>query len=94
MARAIWKGPFVDPSLLDKVKKMSASGKKSIIKTRSRRSSIIPKFIGFTFNVYNGKKYVPVQVSDNMIGHKLGEFAPTRNHPGYSSTDKKAKGKK
>ena len=90
MSRSVWKGPFVDPALLKKVKKSEESGSKSrIINTRSRRSTIVPKFIGLTFGVYNGKKYVPVLITEKMTGRKLGEFSPTRSHPGYSSADKK-----
>ncbi|MEI7590450.1 MAG: 30S ribosomal protein S19 [Deltaproteobacteria bacterium] len=94
MARSVKKGPFVDQHLLDKVKKADDAGSKSVIKTWSRRSTVIPDFIGMTFAVHNGKKFIPIFVTENMIGHKLGEFAPTRtffNHAG----DKKTKvGKK
>lgn len=85
MARSIKKGPFVDDYLVKKVEKMREAGEKSVVKTWSRRSMILPDFVGFTFSVYNGNKFVPVYVSENMVGHKLGEFAPTRNfrgHPG------------
>jgi len=94
VARSVKKGPFVDQHLLDKVKKADDAGSKSVIKTWSRRSTVIPDFIGMTFAVHNGKKFIPIFVTENMIGHKLGEFAPTRtffNHAG----DKKTKvGKK
>lgn len=93
MARSVWKGPFVDYHLLEKVNKCKESGKMYVINTHSRRSSIVPKFIGLTFGVHNGKKFVPVLISENMVGMKLGEFSPTRYHPGYSSAgaDKKVK---
>lgn len=86
MARSVWKGPFVDKSLLKKVEAVRASGRKDIIKTWSRRSTILPQFIGFTFGVHNGKKFVPVLVNDQMIGHKLGEFAPTRSFSGHGKS--------
>ena len=86
MARSVWKGPFVELSLLKKVE----SGSKRPIKTWSRRSTILPQFVGHTFNVYNGKKFVPVSVSEEMVGMKLGEFAPTRTFPGHAA-DKKSK---
>ncbi|MBI1308236.1 MAG: 30S ribosomal protein S19 [Proteobacteria bacterium] len=84
MARSVKKGPFVDGSLAKKVAKVQGSGKKEVIKTWSRRSTIMPDFIGITFAVHNGNKFIPVLITDNMIGHKLGEFAPTRTfiaHP-------------
>lgn len=90
MARSVWKGPYVDASLLQKVKDIRASGKYVVIKTWSRSSTVIPIFVGLTFAVYNGKKFVPVSVTDDMVGKKLGEFSPTRTHHGYSG-DKKAK---
>jgi small subunit ribosomal protein S19 len=86
MARSVWKGPFVELSLLKKVE----SGSRGPIKTWSRRSTILPQFVGHTFNVYNGKKFVPVSVSEEMVGMKLGEFAPTRTFPGHAA-DKKSK---
>lgn len=86
MARSVWKGPFVELSLLKKVE----SGVRGPIKTWSRRSTILPQFVGQTFSVYNGKKFVPVSVSEEMVGMKLGEFAPTRNFPGHAA-DKKSK---
>ena len=79
MARSIKKGPFVDQYLIDKVEKMNKSGKKAAIQTWSRRSMIIPDFVGHTFNVHNGKSFIPVFVTENMVGHKLGEFALTRS---------------
>ena len=90
MARSVWKGPFVHPSLLKKVDVARASGKNMVIQTWARSSTILPHFVGLTFGVHNGKKFVPVLVTDVMIGHKLGEFAPTRNYTGHGA-DKKAK---
>ena len=91
MARSIKKGPFVDESLLRKVMKLQEEGGKSnkVIKTWSRRSTIVPEFIGITFAVHNGKKFIPVYVTDNMIGHKLGEFSMTRTYHGHGSDKKK-----
>lgn len=90
MARSVWKGPFVDGYLLKKAEAAHASGRKEIIKIWSRRSTIIPPFVGLTFGVYNGHKYIPVFVTEEMIGHKFGEFAPTRTYYGHGA-DKKAK---
>lgn len=90
MARSTWKGPFVDLYLLKKAETATAAGAKAPIKTWSRRSTIFPQFIGLTFNVYNGKKFIPVYVTEEMVGHKLGEFSPTRSFPGHAA-DKKAK---
>lgn len=92
MARSVWKGPFVDMSLLKKAEETRESGKNTVIKTWSRRSTILPQFIGLTFGVYNGQKFVPVLVSEDMVGHKLGEFSPTRTYYGHEA-DKKAKRK-
>jgi len=89
MARSVWKGPFVDRHLLKKVDAVRTSGRKEIIKTWSRRSTILPQFVGLTFGVHNGNKFIPVLVTDQMIGHKLGEFAPTRIFKGHSAADKK-----
>ena len=83
MARSIKKGPFVDIKLMSKVDVMNTAGKKSVIKTWSRRSMIIPDFVGHTFAVHNGKKFIPVYVTENMVGHKFGEFAPTRTYKGH-----------
>jgi len=91
MARSVWKGPFVDGFLLKKAEAARNSTRNEIIKTWSRRSTILPQFVGLTFAVYNGRKFIPVQVSENMVGHKLGEFAPTRTFTGHSAGDKKAK---
>ena len=92
MARSVWKGPFVDSYLLKKADTAHNSGRKDVIKTWSRRSTIMPQFVGLTFGVHNGQKHVPVLVSEDMVGMKLGEFAPTRNFPGHAA-DKKAKRK-
>ena len=91
MARSVWKGPFVELSLLKKAEAaQEASGRAAPIKTWSRRSTILPQFVGLTFNVYNGRKFVPVSVNEDMVGHKLGEFAPTRTFHGHAA-DKKGK---
>lgn len=90
MARSVWKGPFVDGYLLKKAEVSRESGRKEVIKTWSRRSTILPQFVGLTFGVHNGQKFIPVLVTENMIGHKLGEFSPTRTYYGHAS-DKKAK---
>ena len=90
MARSVWKGPFVDGYVLKKVEKVLESGRNEVIKIWSRRSTILPQFVGLTFAVHNGKKFVPVLVTDQMIGHKFGEFAPTRTYYGHGA-DKKAK---
>lgn len=85
MARSIKKGPYVDHNLLKKMEVLNTAGKKTVVKTWSRRSTIIPDFVGHTFAVHNGNKHIPVYVTENMVGHKLGEFAPTRNFRGHSS---------
>lgn len=90
MARSVKKGPFVDQHLLKKMEEAQKAGSKKVIKTWSRRSTIIPDFIGFTFAVHNGRKFIPVYVSENMVGHKLGEFAHTRTFIQHSG-DRKAK---
>jgi small subunit ribosomal protein S19 len=92
MTRSVWKGPFVDGYLLKKADGAQASGRKDVIKTWSRRSTIMPQFVGLTFGVYNGQKHVPVLVSEDMVGHKFGEFSPTRTFYGHAA-DKKAKRK-
>ncbi|EEZ2613263.1 30S ribosomal protein S19, partial [Escherichia coli] len=89
MARSIKKGPFVDDHLMKKVEAQDGSEKKQVIKTWSRRSTIFPNFIGHTFAVYDGRKHVPVYVTEDMVGHKLGEFAPTRTFKGHAADDKK-----
>ena len=94
MSRSLKKGPFVDDHLLKKVDVQNQAGDRKVIKTWSRRSTVIPEMIGHTLAVYNGKKFVPVYVTENMVGHKLGEFAPTRlfrGHSGKLVADKKAK---
>jgi small subunit ribosomal protein S19 len=93
MARSIKKGPFVDVHVTKKVDEQNKSGQKKVIKTWSRRSTILPEFVGSTFAVHNGNKFIPVYVSENMVGHKLGEFAPTRTFRGHagSKSDKTAK---
>ena len=92
MPRSLKKGPFVDEHLLAKVDVQNDKGTHQVIKTWSRRSTILPQFVGLTFGVYNGQKHVPVSVSEEMVGMKFGEFAPTRNFPGHAA-DKKAKRK-
>ena len=89
MSRSVWKGPFVDITLIKKAEKVSDSGRKEVIKTWSRRSTIIPQFVGLTFGVYNGRKFIPVLVTESMVGHKFGEFSPTRTYSGHGG-DKKA----
>lgn len=88
MVRSVWKGPFVDLYLLKKAEEAQNSSKKNPIKTWSRRSTIVPQFVGLTFNVYNGHKFIPVFVSEEMVGHKLGEFAPTRIFVAHSAEKK------
>ncbi len=90
MSRSVWKGPFVDGYVLKKAAKVRESGRNEVIKIWSRRSTILPQFVGLTFGVHNGKKHVPVVVSEEMIGQKFGEFAPTRTYYGHMA-DKKAK---
>ncbi|AFK54466.1 MAG: 30S ribosomal protein S19 [Tistrella sp.] len=92
MPRSVWKGPFVDGYLLKKADALHTSGRKEVIRTWSRRSTILPQFVGLTFGVYNGHKFLPVLVSEDMVGHKFGEFAPTRTFYGHAA-DKKAKRK-
>ena len=91
MARSLKKGPYVDPKLVKKIEKINEAGKKQVIKTWSRRSMITPDFVGHTFAVHNGNKFIPVFVYENMVGHKLGEFSPTRTFFGHTPADKKAK---
>lgn len=91
MSRSLKKGPFVDGYLLKKVEAMNESNKKAVIKTWSRRSTIFPQFIGHTFGVYDGREHVPVYVTEDMVGHKLGEFAPTRTYKGHTDDDKKTR---
>lgn len=89
MSRSIKKGPYVAADLVKKVEKLEADGKKQVIKTWSRRSTITPEFVEHTFAVHNGRKFVPVYVSENMVGHKLGEFSPTRTFRGHKDKKKK-----
>ena len=93
MPRSLKKGPFVDDHLLRKVEKAQESGDRRVIKTWSRRSMILPEMVGFTFAVHNGKKFIPVFVTENMVGHKFGEFSPTRTYYGHAA-DKKSKAKR
>ena len=90
MSRSVWKGPFVDPSLIKKVEKLKTQSNPAPIKTWSRKSTIIPEFVGLSFLIYNGKKFIPIKVSEEMVGHKLGEFCPTRQFSGHTPADKKA----
>jgi small subunit ribosomal protein S19 len=90
MSRSVWKGPFVDPSLLKKVDQLKDKAVKAPIKTWSRKSTIIPEFVGYSFLIYNGKKFIPIKISEEMVGHKLGEFSPTRTFSGHTPADKKA----
>ena len=91
MSRSVLKGPFVEESLIKKVDKQKNDPSKKPIKTWSRKSTIIPDFVGVSFLIYNGKKFIPITVSEDMVGHKLGEFAPTRQFFGHTPADKKAK---
>ena len=91
MARSLKKGPFIDEHLMKKVEKVNESGKKEVIKTWSRRSTIYPEFIGHTFAVHNGKEFIPVYVTEDMVGHKLGEFVATRTYRGHGKDEKKSK---
>ena len=90
MARAVWKGPFVEESLIKKVEKQPKQANRKPIKTWSRKSTIIPEFVGFSVLIYNGRKFIPLTISEDMVGHKLGEFAPTRTFVGHTPADKKA----
>tara|TARA_Y100001936_G_C16093961_1_gene689737 strand:- start:15406 stop:15684 length:279 start_codon:yes stop_codon:yes gene_type:complete len=90
VARSVWKGPFVDGYLLKKAEEARSSARKEIIRIWSRRSTILPQFVGLTFGVYNGQKFIPVLVTENMVGHKFGEFSPTRTYRGHGA-DKKVR---
>jgi small subunit ribosomal protein S19 len=90
MSRSLKKGPFVDVPLLEKVEVMNRGGEKKVIKTWSRRSTVVPEMVGHTMAVHNGKKFIPVYVTENMVGHKLGEFAPTRTFKGHTTKTEKA----
>ncbi|MDX8047368.1 30S ribosomal protein S19 [Gracilibacillus sp. S3-1-1] len=91
MGRSLKKGPFADNHLLNKIDKLNEDDKKTVVKTWSRRSTIFPSFVGHTIAVYDGRKHVPVYVTEDMVGHKLGEFAPTRTYRGHAGDDKKTK---
>jgi small subunit ribosomal protein S19 len=91
MGRSLKKGPFVDDHLMNKVEQLNEKSEKKVIKTWSRRSTVFPDFIGHTFAVYDGRKHVPVFVSEDMVGHKLGEFAPSRTYKGHANDDKKTR---
>ena len=93
MARSVKKGPFVQDALMLKVQILNSKNEKRVVKTWSRASTILPEFVGHTFAVHNGRKFIPVFVTENMVGHKLGEFAPTRTFGGHSAEKKVAKGK-
>lgn len=92
MARSVWKGPFVDGYLLKKAEAIRESGRKEVIRIWSRRSVILPQFVGLTFGVYNGQKFIPVLVTENMVGHKFGEFSPTRTYRGHGADKKVRRG--
>ena len=94
MSRSVWKGPFVEESLIEKVEKQKNVTNKKPIKTWSRKSTIIPDFVGTSFLIYNGKKFIPITISEDMVGHKFGEFAPTRQFHGHTPADKKAAAEK
>jgi len=91
MSRSVWKGPFIDPSLIKKVEKQKKEMNSKPIKTWSRKSTIIPDFVGVSFLIHNGKKFILITISEDMVGHKLGEFSPTRQFRGHTLADKKAK---
>ena len=90
MARSVWKGPFVEESLIKKVEKQKNETNRKPIKTWSRKSTIIPDFVAISFLIYNGRKFIPITISEDMVGHKLGEFVPTRTFNGHTPADKKA----
>jgi small subunit ribosomal protein S19 len=91
VARSVWKGPFVEGSLSKKAEKARQSVRSDVIRTWSRRSTILPQFVGLTFGVYNGRKFIPVNVTEEMVGHKLGEFSPTRTYAGHAGDKKVSK---
>ena len=91
MSRSVWKGPFVEPSLLKKIEKQKKDTSRKPIKTWSRKSTIIPDFVGSSFMIHNGRKFITITISEDMVGHKLGEFSPTRQFSGHTPADKKAK---
>jgi small subunit ribosomal protein S19 len=91
MARSVKKGPYIEVALLRKIEEMNKRGEKRVVKTWSRRSTIVPELLGHTIAVHNGKQFIPVYVQENMVGHKLGEFSPSRTYRGHTSKDKKKK---
>ena len=93
MSRSVKKGPYVEPALMKRINEMNASGKKAVVKTWSRSSTIFPDFVGHTVAVHDGRKHVPVYVTEDMVGHKLGEFAPTRTFRGHRGSEKGSKAK-
>lgn len=93
MGRSVKKGPYVEPKLLKKIQELNEKGEKKVIKTWSRRSTILPEFVGHTIAVHNGRKFIPVYIHQDMVGHKLGEFAPTRTYRGHKDMKKAHKGK-
>ncbi len=92
MTRSVWKGPFVDGYMLKKAEEARASGRNQVIRTWSRRSTILPQFVGLTFGVHNGKKHIPILVTEDMVGHKFGEFSPTRTYYGHAADKKVRRG--
>ncbi len=92
MTRSVWKGPFVDGYMLKKAEEARASGRNQIIRTWSRRSTILPQFVGLTFGVHNGRKHIPILVTEDMVGHKFGEFSPTRTYYGHTADKKVRRG--
>ncbi|MEI7555470.1 30S ribosomal protein S19 [Candidatus Chlorohelix sp.] len=93
MSRSLKKGPFIQERLLAKIEGLNAAGQKKVLKTWSRSSTIFPQMLGHTIGVYDGRRHVPVYITENMVGHKLGEFSPTRNFRGHAGDEKKAKGR-
>lgn len=91
MSRSLKKGPFIEPRLLEKIEKMNETGEKKVVRTWSRASTIFPQMVGHTLAVHDGRRHVPIYVTENMVGHKLGEFAPTRNFRGHVSKEKKGR---
>lgn len=91
MSRSLKKGPYVSPKLMKKIERMNASGEKKVIRTWSRASTIFPEFVGYTIAVHDGRRHVPIYITENMVGHKLGEFAPTRTFRGHFSKEKKVR---
>ena len=89
MARSLKKGPYIDEKLFSKVESMNSTGEKRVVKTWSRRSTIIPEFVGHTIAIHNGNKFIPIFITENMVGHKVGEFVPTRTYRGHTSKKKK-----